>query len=158
MLGRAEYVLLQNYHPQISWYGHRIKKETWHDQTNIITRTNLWADRGEGSLSIRRRALYLWLLLPPPALLIIIINHQQYVDNNEWELDGNRSDLTAQKMMHRTRQRTRSPMMMKRPTLEVVTSTSSSSSDFAASSAWPRSLFSVLGKQFPPHLSYCWFY
>ena len=134
------------------------KKKTWYDQTNIITRTNLWADRSEGSLSIRRRALYLWLLLPPPAMLIIMINHQQYVDNNEWELDGNRSDLTAQKMMHRTRHRTRSPMMMKRPTLEVVTSTSSSSSDFAASSAWPRSLFSVLGKQFPPHLSYCWFY
>merc|ERR1712117_803004 len=44
--------------------------------------------------------------------------------------------LTAQKMMHRTRQRTRSPMMMKRPTLEVVASTSSPSSDFAASSAW----------------------
>ena len=54
---------------------HRIKKETWQDQLNITTRTNLWADRGEGPLSIRRRALYLWLLLSPPAMLIIIINH-----------------------------------------------------------------------------------
>ena len=43
--------------------------------------------------------------------------------------------------------------MMKRPTLEVVTSTSSSSSDFAASSAWSRSLFSVLEAIFPSFIA-----